>query len=237
MSVYSNLKNDTAIYSAKGTGFTTSSDLESKNVQDAIEEVHSISNNNDSIFPTNFIHSGRKFGTPNGLELPILSGVESISGKRVDRVDNNVSIDARKVALVYDKKDGTTSALYAVDPVTFIDNNTVGLWKPNGDATCPNLAKGISSIAVDNDLVKSGTVTAVDGRDGGYAGKSDGTSGYYTSANSTGFPGGASEVEVTFLCTCQSVSGIRMIVTYGGATWRYVASKRIFRLLRRVFGG
>ena len=95
-----------------------------------------------------------------------------------------------------------------------IDNNTVGFWVFNKTGNIPNSAVGKSAIAVANDLVPHGGLTQVDGHCD-YAIQGDGSTGYYTSANSTGFPVGASEREVDFLFTGNAKGVAQDMIVFG----------------------
>ena len=165
----------------------------------------------------NNIVNGRKITATSGLQVTISSGREVINEATISRIENNVSIPARSVALVCDKSDGTTEAILGSYPLAYVDNNTVGLWIFNQapGASVPNSAVGLSSIAVANAMVPTGGITRVDGRCD-YAAKGDGTSGYFASQNSTGLPIGASAREVNILWTCKNSAATECIASYGG---------------------
>lgn len=162
-----------------------------------------------------YIASGRKI-TPNAtaLRLDIAAGVNYISGQPLVRVANTLDIPARTTALVYDKSDGTSGHVPAVFPE--VDTNTVARWIIDGSATIANSAVGVNgnTIAVANNLTKTGTVAQVDGWIG-YGGQGDGSTGYYTSANSTGFPTGVNEREIDCLITANNDSVRRFLFSYG----------------------
>jgi Mu-like prophage tail sheath protein gpL len=167
---------------------------------------------------TDYIYSGRKFGAPSALILPITAGVESIAASTISRAANTIALNARSAALIYDDASGNTSKLEAVYPTAYIDDNTVGFWIFNQAAgsVVPNSAVGVSSIAVANDLTPAGTLTRVDGRCD-YAIKGDGSSGSYSSANSTNFPTGTNvrEIDAVFTALYLPSSTYQFIAMYG----------------------
>lgn len=165
----------------------------------------------------NYIDSGLKFATPNGLTLPVTSGVANVSGEKVSYAGGNLSLSARKACLPYLAKTGVLGKVECVSPTTFIDNNTVGMWVFNqtAGAAVPNSAVGVSSIAVANNLTPTGTFTRVDGRFD-YAIKPNGTNAYFTGANYTGLPAGNVDTYCRFMVTIDSISsGNHWYVTYG----------------------
>lgn len=165
----------------------------------------------------NNIVNGRKITATSGLQVTISAGREVINEATISRVENNVAIPVRSVALVCDKSDGTTEAILGSYPLGHVDNNTVGLWIFNQatGASVPNSAVGLSSIAVANAMVPAGGLTRVDGRCD-YATKGDGTSGSFASQNPTGFPIGAAAREVNILWTCKNSTATECIASYGG---------------------
>ena len=152
---------------------------------------------------TDYIASGRKFTVGADLDLTIGAGVDAISGEKVARTANVLALEARRAQLVYDTKAGTTDKILAAFPDA--DAGTVCRWIIDGSATVANTASDPSKGGI---LTKTGTVDAVDGWAADYAGKGNGSTGYYTSANSTGFPTGTAIRELSALVT---------IVGYGTA--------------------
>lgn len=74
-----------------------------------------------------------------------------------------------------------------------------------------------NTLAVANNLTKSGTITAVDGWAGGDAAKGDGSTGYYQVTNFTGIPSGANNIEFNFLISVGALGANQCIVDYGSA--------------------
>lgn len=147
--------------------------------------------------PKNFIESGMKM-SPSGLAVNISTGTCDIGGKfhELD-AQATVSLPQRMASLVYAlKSDLTDSPTFGYVQAAFpaADAGTVCRYVITGAATIAS-----SGGTGGGDLTRNGGVTQVDGWIG-YAGKGDGSTGYYVSANSTGFPTGAAagEVEVVF---------------------------------------
>lgn len=132
----------------------------------------------------------------------------------------SITLEPRMAALLYAQKQ-TDSDVPLIGKVNAVlpepDNNTIAQWRFNqtvAGAVIPNYAVGKSSIAFANNLIPSGGLTSVDGNTD-YAIKGDGSTGYYTSANSTGFPIGNSEREVDIQFTVNSITGIQNLWLYG----------------------
>lgn len=161
----------------------------------------------EGAYPENFVASGRKITDVTGNQITIGAGKNVIDNVPIPFIGNSLTVPARSTSLIADKADGTTVLVPATYPTSYIDDNTVGFWVFNqtrAEANIPNSAVGVSSIAVANDLVPTGGITSVDGW-ADYAIKLDGTSGYYTSQNSTGIPIGASAREFSVMFTVNSI--------------------------------
>lgn len=176
----------------------------------------------EGAYPENFVASGRKITDVTGNQITIGAGKNVIDNVPIPFIANSLTVPARSTSLIADKSDGTTVLVPATIPTAYIDDNTVGFWVFNqtgAGANIPNSAVGVSSIAVANDLVPTGGITQVDGW-ADYATKLDGTSGYYTSQNSTGIPIGASAREFSIMFTVNTVNMGRTsyILSMGGAT-------------------
>jgi hypothetical protein len=166
----------------------------------------------------NYIAEGMKL-TPNGLSVDISPGIANIERSYQEITETlNQSLEPRMVSLVYAQKTvysdcpmvGKVNAVFP-EP----DNNTVAQWRIDGSSTIPNYAVGKSAIAVANNLTKVGTVNQVDGWIG-YAGQGDGSTGYYTSANSTGFPAGANAREIDILLKINAINIANQSVWFYG---------------------
>lgn len=193
---------------------------------------------------SNFIMNGMKLIPVTDLSLSVDVG-RALIGEKVHNLtaQQSVALSARMAALIYAQKSAdsdvpTIGKVEAADPVTFVDNNTVALWKFNQTAAgthIPNSAAGISSIAVANDLVPSGGLTSVDGWND-YAIKGDGNTGYYTLSNTTGIPAYASPFHLQVfipnftggVTQCFYHDGVRKVATdasnnllIGGVNTRY----------------
>lgn len=167
---------------------------------------------------SNHIVSGGKITGVNGLGITFGATEAFISRTLVNKTAGDTqTLDAKKIGLLTLNKSGTRGVQYAVDPTTFVDANTVALWKPDSTSSCPNLAVGVNgnTLAVANALVKSGTVTSVDGLFGGDAAQGDGSTGYYISANSTWFPSGASEREFSVCFSANTNGVVQTLFSYG----------------------
>ena len=167
--------------------------------------------------PDNIL-TGRTISGTSNLIVTLASGKTLIGGKQQVRASNTITLPARSTCLLYDKNDGTSGYVSAIDPLTLVDNNTIGLWKFNQapGTAIPNSAVGVSSIAVANNLTPTGTMTKVDGWID-YATQLDGSTGYFTAANLTGFPTGAAAFHHTLLYT--HISNVyQYLITYGSAT-------------------
>lgn len=155
-----------------------------------------------------FIAKGLKVSAINGATVSISSGKAAINGKRVFFNGGDIALTLTKASMLYLKSAGTIGKVDAKAPLDFIDNNTVAMWIFNQaqNAHVPNSAVGKSSIAVANDLVPTGGLTVVDGWfDKAIQG--DGTSGYYSGSNTTGFPTGANQFEINSEFTYYSGGG------------------------------
>lgn len=188
------------------------------------------SSNNTLIFttsqnclPKNFIEDGMKVSLDEGLNVKVSPGMCDIKG-RYHEIEQELfqALEPRSTSLLYAQfaqnalcpKLGYVKAEY---PTDMIDDNTVGFWVFNKTGNIPNSAVGKSSIAVANDLVPTGGLTLVDGWVD-HAIQGNGSTGNYTSANSTGFPIGASEREVNILYTPSSLTGQLSLIAYGVAS-------------------
>lgn len=176
---------------------------------------------------TNFIAEGLGITAGSGLTVAVQPGRASITEKTVKlTAAQNLTLDARMASLLYAQKqaDGDTpliGKINSISPLSTIDNNTVAMWifnQTTAGAAIPNSAVGLSGIAVANNLVASGGLASADGRID-HAIKGDGTSGYYTSQNLTGFPTGANTVGMAAMFTVNLVpTTIRFIAGYGTAS-------------------
>jgi hypothetical protein len=129
-----------------------------------------------------------------------------------------VTLTGKAAQLIIEDKTGALSVqLPKMAAADIVDANTVGLWFPDGSASVPNAAVGVNgnALAVANALTKNGTFNAVDGWAGGNAGKGDGSTGYYVSANSTGFPAGANVREINFFFTVPTIGANFIPFHYG----------------------
>jgi hypothetical protein len=176
--------------------------------------------------PKNFIEDGLEILPGTGLSAKISTGTLDIGGIYLDlSSDTSIDLSPRMAALLYAKYQPgteypTIGKVNCVNPLTFVDANTVGLWifnQTTAGVAIPNSAVGVSSIAVANDLTPFGGLTSVDGHFD-YAIKGDGTSGYYISANSTGIPTGALEFHHTCLFTPKSFAATQYLLSYGTHT-------------------
>jgi hypothetical protein len=174
---------------------------------------------------TNFIAEGLDFAPGTGLNITVNKGRASISEQTVTlTAAQTFSLDARMAALFYLQKNGTVGKINAAIPEP--DDHTIGQWRFNqtgAGAVIPNYAINKSAIAVANDLIPSGGLASVDGHTD-YAIKGDGSTGYYTSANSTGFPIGAAERQIDMLYTPLDSSGEKHFLNYGGSSSTTVIS-------------
>lgn len=165
----------------------------------------------------NNIINGMTVTAGTGLQAVVATGrcVISESVVNFDTFTNTISLSPRMAALIYAKSDKTIGKVEASLPV--IDNFTVARYILDGSNTLTNLAVGLSTSAVANNLTKNGTVNQVDGWMG-YAAQGDGTTGGYTSANNTGFPSGASEREIDILYIPKTLTGNRCILNLGNTS-------------------
>lgn len=156
---------------------------------------------------TDYIVSGRKFTVGIDLNLTISAGENFISNASRTRAQNVLALTARRAQLIYDTKLGVTGKVEAAFPAA--NAGTVCRWIIDGSAT-------IASTVGSNDLTKSGTVTQDVGWASDYAGKGNGSTGCYTSANSTGFPTGAAarELDVIFT-TGTDITTLQQVAEYG----------------------
>lgn len=173
-----------------------------KDIEDVSKDIEDTANS--IVYPEGFVDYGRKITNVVDDVITISQGRDLIGNKGVSFLENTLIIPPRSTNLIADKKDGTTVLVPATYPEAYIDNNTVGFWKFNTTGNIVNSAIGISSTAVANDLVPTGGITSVDGWCD-YASRQDGTSGFYTSQNSTGIPIGASAREINVMFTLNSV--------------------------------
>ena len=165
-----------------------------------------------------YIASGRKIASTNGLNVSLTAGECFIGGKTVSMAQNTITLPPRKACLIVDKSDGTSDYVAAKIPTDYIDDNTIGLWVFNKSGNIPNSAVGLSKLAVANDLVPSGGITVVDGH-ADYAAMLNGTDGYYKGSNSTNFPSGAAERELTIGFNMNSLpSGVAHLCGFGTPT-------------------
>lgn len=166
--------------------------------------------------------------TPNGISIDIAPGYCDIDGKYHETTESiNQALSPRKAGLLYAQKSTySDSPQFGVVNATLPepDNNTIAQWRINSSGNIVNYAVGRSSIAVTNDLVPSGTLTKVDGWLD-YAIQGDGSTGSFTSANSTGFPTGATEREIDFLITAATKATAQALFYYGA-----VSSTNLFGL-------
>lgn len=177
---------------------------------------------------TNFIASGLKMTPESGLAVDIGIGQASVGGGSVT-IDSNasISLSARTSSIAYLSNTGTLGKVDAVFPA--VDANTIARWIIDGSSSIANSAVGVNgnTIAVANALTKSGTVTQVDGWIG-YGGKGNGSTGYYTGANLTGFPSGAAVRELDLLFTPLKLGVQQVFLTYGTPTnSQYISLKQL----------
>jgi len=154
-----------------------------------------------------------------GLNVNVAAG-KVVKGETLYNYNtsNSLTLTPRMASLIYaNNSDLTIGKIEAALPA--VDSNTVARWIIDGSATIANSAVGVNgnTIAVANNLTKGGTVTQVDGWLG-YGGQGDGSTGYYTSANYTGIPIGATEREIVILYKCNSVSTSEVLFCYGATT-------------------
>ncbi len=165
--------------------------------------------------PKNFIEAGMKLSF-SGLNVAVAAGTCDIAGKYHELAEAaNITLPQRRANLLYAAK----SDLYDAPTLGYVsaafpaaDADTVCRWIIEGSAT-------IASTVGSNNLTKTGTVTQVNGWAADYAGQGDGSSGYYTSANSTGFPTGAAVRAIEYKYTYTGQTGIRQSIGgYGSGT-------------------
>ncbi|WP_196602170.1 hypothetical protein [Pectinatus frisingensis] len=165
-----------------------------------------------------FIVSGLNIASIAGLSATIKAGNARIDETNVSLANNAaLTLSARKAALLYIDKTGNLGKVEAIDPITLIDNNTVGLWKFNNTVAGGNIvnsAVGISTLAVANDLTPHGGITSVDGW-ADNALQLDGTTGYFLGSNLTNFPTGALPFEINALLSIVSYTNTAYLFTYG----------------------
>lgn len=167
----------------------------------------------DCILPESGGGCGGKITPGSGLDINY-SGFNALIGHKYHKAASGTltGLAPRKAQLLYARKneasESVTPAVGVVEAAfPEADAGTVCRWLIDGSAT-------IASTVGSNNLTKNGTVTQVDGWIG-YGGKGDGSTGYYVSANSTGFPTGTSARNLRVLWTCRSVSINEIIVAYG----------------------
>ncbi|MDR3563312.1 MAG: hypothetical protein P4N59_18020 [Negativicutes bacterium] len=161
--------------------------------------------------PKNFVEQGMKF-IPSGLAVNIGAGTCDIGGKLHElTAQANIVIPQRAAGLIYAQRNDlldSPSVGFQAAQFPAADTGTVNRWIIDGSAT-------IASTVGTNNLTKTGTVNQVDGWIG-YGGQGDGATGYYTSANSTGFPTGAAVREVDFVVTIANITAnYTALVGYG----------------------
>lgn len=170
----------------------------------------------DCILPDGEGRFGGKFTPDNGLSVKY-SGFRGIIGGKYHEAPAGAvaGLAPRKAQLLYARRNVNTESLEpAIGIVEAVfpeaDAGTVCRWIIDGSAT-------IASTVGSNNLTKSGTVTQVDGWIG-YGGKGDGSTGYYTSANSIDFPIAGQEKEIDIKFTPKTLSGTKVIANYGGSS-------------------
>lgn len=179
---------------------------------------------------TNYIASGRKFTVGADLNLTISAGVDAISGEAVERAENILELHARRAQLVYDTLAGATGIIDAAFPAA--DAGTVCRWDfSNWDGV-----SAIPSTVGNNNLIPNGTLTREVGWAGDYAVKGDGLTGYLVSANSTGFPTGASAREIDLLVTVNNTANTVTWLCYGDGS-NYVQIRRNAKKIELAFTG
>lgn len=131
-----------------------------------------------------------------------------------------MTLPPRKASYVYAQDAGESTTVPIIGHYDAVypepDQYTVGQWIFNTPDAIGNSAVG-NGLAVANNLAPSGTVTQVDGW-ADYCMQGNGTSGYYTSANSTGFPTAAQERELDIIFTPYNISSQNMLFEYGAAS-------------------
>lgn len=149
--------------------------------------------------PKNFIESGMKL-TTDGLNAIVGTGSCDIGGKYHELTEaTSIAIPQRATCLLYAAKSDladTPTLGYFQAAFPAADSGTVCRYLINGDASIASSGGTGGGV-----LTKTGTVTQVDGWIG-YGGQGDGSTGYYTSANSTGFPTGTAARQLDILLTC-----------------------------------
>jgi hypothetical protein len=186
--------------------------------------VYQIGNN----LVRNFIGEGFDI-SPNGLSVDVSPGYCDIDGKyhETTEVINQV-LPPRSAGLLYAQKSTYSDCpQFGYVPAVFpeVDANTVGMWIIDGSSSIPNSAVGVNgnTIAVTNNLTKGGTINQVDGWLG-YAGKGDGTTGYYQSQNYTGFPAYSSDAHYRAFFRFYKSSATQYIFFNGISSLRIVAN-------------
>ncbi len=127
---------------------------------------------------------------------------------------HTITLPPRKASYIYAQDAGESTTVPIIghydakypDP----DQYTVGQWIFNTTGAIANSAVG-NGLAVANNMTPAGTATLVDGW-ADYGMQGNGSTGYYTSANSTEFPAGSSEVEVDIIVTAYLTSAIQVLV-------------------------
>jgi len=195
-------------------------------ITSSIEENSKVYYSGKSAGPTNYIGDGLKFSfnQTNPLSVDINPGYMNISRKYQEITQTvNQSLPPKTASLICaTKTEYSDCPIINAVPASFpvVDANTVCRWIIDGSSTIENSAIGVNgnTIAVSNVLTKTGTVTPVDGICGGNAGQGDGSTGYYVSANSTGFPVGTAVRTLRALWTCRSVTIVYETIIGYGAT-------------------
>jgi hypothetical protein len=163
------------------------------------------------------IVNGMTLAPVTGLQASVDPGIASISGQGVnfDVFTNNITLSPRMISMLYATNNKTIGNIDGIYPPA--DAGHVVRYVVTGANPITNSAVGVGSLAVVNNLVKTGTVTQVAGLLD-YAGRADGTSGYYTSSNSTNFPTGLSPVvELGIVITISPYVGQKHLLTFGVA--------------------
>lgn len=205
---------------------TPSDTVTATNTQDAINQVNKSLNGfinqyaGQIVVPeNNYIikgidgNYGGKFSPGNGLSVNI-STVESMIGRKYQSNPAVVDfvLNARKASIIYQtKSESSLVAAHGRYDATFheADSRTVSRWILNTTGAINDTVP-----TSNNYLNPSGTVVMVDGW-ADYGMQGDGVSGYYVSANSTGFPTGATPRTMHVLVTPYNVSSINYLAVYG----------------------
>lgn len=131
---------------------------------------------NASVASVDNIASGRKITSISGLDVTISNGIDVIGNTVINRLENVITLPARRACLIYDKSDGTSGYVGASFPSEVA--STIYRWIVDGSST-------VASTVGSNNLVATGSIAQTDGRCG-YAAL--GAGGYYTAQNATNIP-------------------------------------------------